>query len=174
MSLTRELLPEPLTPVTQMNASSGKTTSTLRRLLWRAPTILRVFFPRSRRDRDGDCQFAGQILSGQAFGRFAKVFERSLRDDFAAANPRPRTEIDDVIGRAHRFLVVFDDDHRVSLVAEVLEAVEQQAVVARVQADRRLVEDVNHSDESATNLGREANALAFSTGECRAARSSVR
>ena len=38
MSLTSELLPEPLAPVTQTNAPSGISTSMFLRLLWRAPT----------------------------------------------------------------------------------------------------------------------------------------
>ena len=36
--------------------------------------------------------------------------ERSLHHDFAAVHSRARAEIDDVIGAAHRFFVVLDDD----------------------------------------------------------------
>ena len=41
---------------------------------------------------------------------FSDVTQRSARHDFATVNSRARAEIDDVIGAAHRFFVVLDDD----------------------------------------------------------------
>ena len=64
-----------------------------------------------------------------------------------------------MIGGAHRLLVVLDDDHGVAEVAQLLERGEQPRVVALVQADRRLVEDVQHADEPRTDLRREPDAL---------------
>jgi hypothetical protein len=40
--------------------------------------------------------------------------QRPLRDDFTAARARPRSEIDNVIGRANSFFVVFDHDDGIS------------------------------------------------------------
>ena len=57
-----------------------------------------------------------------------------------------------MVGRAHRALVVLDDDHRVAEVAQPLERPDQALVVALVQADRRLVEDVEHADERRADL----------------------
>ena len=37
------------------------------------------------------------------------------RDDFAAMHAGAGPEIDDVIGLAHRFLIVLDDDQRIPL-----------------------------------------------------------
>ena len=73
--------------------------------------------------------------------------------------PAPGPEIDDVIGGAHRLLVVLDDDDGVAEVAQLLERGEQSRVVALVQPDRRLVEDVQHADEARADLRRETNAL---------------
>jgi hypothetical protein len=42
---------------------------------------------------------------------------------------------------------VFDDEHRVADVAQVLEQADETIVVARVQTDRRLVEHVKRADE---------------------------
>jgi hypothetical protein len=50
-----------------------------------------------------------------------------------------RSQIDDPVGGAYRLLVVFDDDDGVADVAQPGEGVEQLAVVALVQPDRRLV-----------------------------------
>ena len=175
MSLTSELLPEPLTPVTQMKFSSGKVTSILRRLLCRAPVILIDFLPRGRRCAGtGIDQLAREVFSGEALRLFAEILDGPFGDDLAAANAGPGPEIDDVVGCPHRFFVVLDDDDRVSLVAEILEAVQEQRVVARVQADRRLVEDVDDADQSAADLGRQANSLRLAAGQGRALRSSVR
>src|SRR3546814_1670958 len=75
------------------------------------------------------------------------------------------TDVDDVVGDADRVLVVLDDDHRVAEVAQPDERVDEPTVVALVQADRRLVEHVEHTDEPGADLGREADALRLSTGE---------
>ena len=44
---------------------------------------------------------------------------------------------------------------------------EQAVVVARVQADARLVEDVEHADEAAADLAGQADALGLAAGERR-------
>ena len=64
-----------------------------------------------------------------------------------------------MVGGAHRLLVVLDDDHRVAEVAQPLERGDQLRVVALVQADRGLVEDVEHTDERRADLCGQADAL---------------
>ena len=97
----------------------------------------------------------------------ATLAGRAVRDDFAAAHAGAGAEIDDVVGRPHRVFVVLDDDDRVAHVAQLRERVEQPVVVARVQADRRLVEDVQHADQAAADLAGQANALRLAAGERR-------
>ena len=80
-------------------------------------------------------------------------------DDLAAVLAGARAEVDQVVGRAHRLLVVLDDEHRVAEVAQPLERRDQPRVVALVQADRRLVEDVEHADERRADLRRQPDAL---------------
>ena len=46
-------------------------------------------------------------------------------------------------------------------------AAEEPGVVARVQADRRLVEDVEHAGQAAADLAGQADALALAPGEGR-------
>ena len=57
--------------------------------------------------------------------------------------------------------------HRVAHVAQPLQRREQPVVVARVQADRRFVEDVEHADQAAADLAGQADALRFAAGERR-------
>ena len=70
-----------------------------------------------------------------------------------------------MVGGAHRLFVVLDDDHGVAEVAQLLERREQPRVVALMQPDRRLVEDVEHADEARADLRREADALRLAAGE---------
>ena len=70
-----------------------------------------------------------------------------------------------MIGGSHRVFVVFDDDDRVAEVAEFGERIEQALIVARVKANGRFVEDVQHADEAAADLAGEADALRFAAGK---------
>ena len=88
-------------------------------------------------------------------------------DDFAAAHAGAGAEVDDVVGRPHRVFVVLDHHHRVAHVAQPGQRVEQAVVVARMQADRRFVENVQHADQPAADLSGQANALRFAAGERR-------
>ena len=63
------------------------------------------------------------------------VFERALRDDLAAMDAGAGAHVDDIIGGADRVLVMLDDDHGVAEIAQALERLEQQVVVALVEAD---------------------------------------
>src|SRR5690242_10703222 len=54
---------------------------------------------------------------------------------------------------------------RIAAGAQVLERVEQPPVVALVQPDRGLVEDVHHAGEPGADLAREADALRFASRE---------
>ncbi len=73
-------------------------------------------------------------------------------------------EIDEVIGGHHRPLVVLDDDHRVAEVAQSVEGPDQLLVVALVEADRGLVEDVHDPDQAGADLGRQADPLRLAAG----------
>ena len=56
---------------------------------------------------------------------------------------------------------MLDDDHRVSLITKIAQAVEQHFVIARVQPDGWFVEDVNDVDQTAADLSGKANPLAL-------------
>ena len=167
MSLTSELLPEPETPVTQTNTPSGISTSMFFRLLCDAPRTRNRGSPIGPAlRRHFDRQPARQVLAGDAaFGSASTSAYRAGDDDFAAAHAGAGTEIDDVIGRPHRVLVVLDHQHRVAHVAQPLQRLQQPVVVPRVQADRRLVQDVQHADQPAADLAGQADALRFAAGQ---------
>jgi hypothetical protein len=74
-------------------------------------------------------------------------------------------DVEDVVGLQDRVLVVLDDDDCVAEVAQALQRAEQALVVALVEADRGLVEDVQNARQARADLAREADALALAAGE---------
>ena len=89
----------------------------------------------------------------------------NLSDDLAAFDSGPGAEVDEVGGRADGVFVVLDEDEGIALGLEGLQSAEEGLVVARVEADGRFVEDVEDALEVGAELGREADALGFATGE---------
>ncbi len=72
-----------------------------------------------------------------------------------------------MIRTADGVFVVFDHDHRVALALQGVQRVQQQPVVARMQADGRFVEDVADAAQIGTELGGQADALRFAARQCR-------
>src|SRR3954453_1400161 len=98
--------------------------------LGRLPTDVR------NRDRPatGQVRARGRGLVGQRGGEVPVV------TGLAAVLPGPSPDVDDPVGGMDRLLVVLDDDEGVAEVAQPHERLDEAAVVALVQADRRLVE----------------------------------
>ena len=82
-----------------------------------------------------------------------------------AMHARTRPHVDQMVGRADRVLVVLDHDHRVAEVAQVAQRLQQPVVVALVQADRGLVQDVEHAGEARADLRGQPDALALAARE---------
>ncbi len=112
-----------------------------------------------------DLFLAREVLAGQRGGVLRHLLRRPRGDDVAAVFARPRAEVDQVVGGHHRALVVLDHDHRVAEVAQPVEGRDQLLVVALVEADRGLVEDVHHADQARPDLGRQADPLGLAAGE---------
>ena len=102
------------------------------------------------------------------------VVHGALGHDLAAEPPGARAEVDDVIRGANRVVVVLHHDDRVAEVAQAAQRAEQPLVVALVQPDARLVENVEHAHEPGPDLRRQPDPLSLAAGERSAARPSVR
>ena len=74
-------------------------------------------------------------------------------------------DIDDMIGAADGVLVMLDDDHGVTEVAQPFQRFEEARIVALMQPDRRLVEHIEHAGEPRADLRGEADALALAARE---------
>ncbi len=108
---------------------------------------------------------AAEIVGGEAACGGEDVVERALRDDLAAMDAGARAHVDDMVGAADRVLVMLDDDDGVAEIAQALEGDEQHVVVALVEADAGLVEDIEHAREAGADLAGEADALALAARE---------
>ena len=139
--------------------------STFLRLCSRAPRTTISPRPLAPLLRHRDRQLPRQVLAGQRSRIADHLCRRARRDDLAAVLAGARAEVDQVVGGAHRPLVVLDDDHRVAEVAEPLERPDQLRVVALMQPDRGLVEDVEDADQAGADLGREPDPLRLAARE---------
>jgi hypothetical protein len=115
--------------------------------------------------RNADRLRAVEELAGERFGIGQDFRDRARRDDLAAARAGVRAEIDEIIGGADGLLVVLDHDDRVAEVAQFAQRGEQPLVVALVQADARLVENVEDAGELRADLRREPDALRLAAGK---------
>ena len=85
-------------------------------------------------------------------------------EHYLASEPAgTRTHIHDIICLLHHLLVVLDNDDRVAYVAERFQRAYQSAVVALMETDARLVEDVENVDQLAAYLSGKPDALALAT-----------
>ncbi len=114
---------------------------------------------------DGDGAPAGEEgagerpLGGEDRGQVAR------RHHLAAVDPGTRPHVDDEIGGADRLLVVLHHHHRVAEVAQAAEGCQEPVVVALVEADGGLVEDVHHPHQGGADLGGEADPLPLAAGK---------
>ena len=112
-----------------------------------------------------DFTFSGQIhtgdgvLIGHNFGWCA------LGHYVAAVDPGPRTDVENIVRLADRFLVVFNHDHGIALITQVFKRCQKTVIVALVQTDGRLVQHIQHARQAGADLRREPDPLAFATGQ---------
>ena len=112
----------------------------------------------------GHLQLTAQESPGRGVGR-GHVRRSPGRDHLAAVSAGTGTDVDQPVGRAQGGLVVLDHDDRIADVTQLLESAEQPSVVSRVQADRGLVEDVEHALQPGAELGRQTDALGLAAGQ---------
>src|SRR5687767_2036834 len=98
--------------------------------------------------RHRDAPLAGEELAGDGLRLGEDLAERPFRDHVAAVLTRARADVDDPVRAADGLLVVLDDDHGVADVAHAEQRADEPGVVALVETDRRLVEDVEDAHEA--------------------------
>ena len=80
-----------------------------------------------------------------AFARTDNVFWCAFGDNYATSVPAFRTHVDDPVGRLDNFEIVFDHDHRVSLVHQLVENLEKFGNIVEMKPSRRLIENIERT-----------------------------
>ena len=128
-------------------------------VLSRAAHDDRVALRRTAARRQRDAPPAREVRAGDRARLSDDVVDGALGDDLATVLARAGPDVHDPVGRADRLLVVLDDEDGVADVAHAQERADEPRVVALVQPDRRLVEDVQHAHEAGADLRGEPDAL---------------
>jgi len=89
----------------------------------------------------------------------------ALGDQVASGVSCAGTKINHKIGSANGVFVMLDDENGIAKVAKLLERAKQAVVVSRVQADGRLVKNVENAAKARTDLRGQTDALGFAAGE---------
>ncbi|OQB38838.1 MAG: hypothetical protein BWY06_01871 [Candidatus Latescibacteria bacterium ADurb.Bin168] len=105
-----------------------------------------------------------EIVTGYGIGGARQVLGGPDSDNGSAPNAGARPEIHHEVGGPHRVFVMLHHDHRVPEIAQATECVEKAVIVSMVQTYGRLVQDIQHADESTSDLARKPDTLRFSTG----------
>src|SRR5436309_2404479 len=86
-------------------------------------------------------------------------------NEFTAAHTRAGAQIQDIIGVPDCVRIVFHDEDRISQVAQALECGQETIIVALMQTDARLVENVQHAYERSPDLRRQPDTLRLTAAE---------
>ena len=92
-------------------------------------------------------QLVAQVLRRERARLLQQRLERSGEHDAAALLAGAEPHVHDDIGDADHVGVVLDDEHRVALIPQLAQDGDQPLVVARMQADGRLIEHVQRVDQ---------------------------
>ena len=107
---------------------------------------------------------SGQIFGGERI-RLLQALGRIEAHDFAAALAGAGSHVEYAVGGKHDLRLVLDHDERIARIAQPLHHADHAFHVARVQADRRLVEHEERVDERGAERGRQVDALDFAARE---------
>ena len=91
---------------------------------------------------DGNAFFAAQILGSQRVALGQKALPLRRPDDLAAVLAGPRSHVDNPIGAVHGLFIVLYHHHRVAQVAQPFQRTNESSVIALVQADAGLIQNV--------------------------------
>ena len=90
---------------------------------------------------------------------------RAVEDDLAAALAGARAHVDDAVGLEHDLRIVLDHQQRVAGIAQPLHDADHALHVARMQADRGLIEHEQRVDQRGAERGGQIDALHLAARE---------
>ena len=109
--------------------------------------------------RNGDIFRAAQVLPRDGLRHLHDLLRGPHGHDPAAMGTGTRPDIDDMVRRIHRVLVMLHHDERIPQVSQMLERRQEAVVVPLMQPDARLVQDIEHSHKPGADLRGKTDAL---------------
>ena len=103
--------------------------------------------PLTARLRHRYCAVTTKVGTGNGVFRREEILERAVRDQAAAQLSCTGSNINDPVSGTNRLFVMLHHEHRIAEVAQSNERGDQARVVALVQADGRLIQDVEDADQ---------------------------
>ena len=97
---------------------------------------------------DLDVHLVGEIASRQRLRNLLDLFVGSIADDFPPAFAGPRSEVEDMIRSAHDVRIMLHHQDRIPEIPQPVQDFDQTVGVTTVQADRRLVQNVERADKT--------------------------
>jgi hypothetical protein len=86
---------------------------------------------------------------------------RARGHNLAPMHPCTWADIEHVIRLADGFFVMFDHDHRIALIAQVFQRIQQAGIVALMQTNRGFIKHIKNPREARADLAGQTDALAF-------------
>lgn len=96
-----------------------------------------------------DHSFAGQISARHRLGTRHDIGRRSRRDYVSAVHARAGAHVDHIVGSTNRILIMLNDDDGIADIAQALKRLDQALVIALMEANRWLVQNVQDTHEPA-------------------------
>ena len=115
--------------------------------------------------RQLDALFAAEVLSRQAVGVGHHLRRRTGGHHLPAQLSGAGTDVDEPVGGAHGVLIVLHHDQGVAQIPEAAQRGQQLVVIPLVQADGRLIQNIQHTHQAAADLGGKADTLALAAGQ---------
>ena len=102
-------------------------------------------------------------IQGSKRVRLQHFLRSALEDNVATFPSSLWTNIYNPVGCSHHILVVFHHNDRIAKITQFLQGIDEALIVTLMQADARLVEDVEHVNELTTNLCGQSDALTLTS-----------
>ncbi|MNI34482.1 hypothetical protein D3C73_884730 [compost metagenome] len=104
---------------------------------------------------------ASQVATSNTVFIFSYFFRGTRRHDITTGNTCTRTNVEQVVSVTDCILVMLNDKHRVTKIAQALKGADKTIVIALVKADRWLVKHVQDALQTRSNLCRKSDALSL-------------
>ena len=125
--------------------------------------VMAVSLPPHR--RHGDRPLAREVLPRQRVRILHDFLRRTGCHHPSSVAARPGADVDEVVRRAHGVLVVLHHNEGIAQIPQPPQGGQQLVVVPLVQADGRLIQNIQHPHKAAADLSSQPDALALAAGE---------